>query len=778
MAQTTLFTEDFENAASVAERWKDGTYTLEKSDRGTVMRVMTQAGDNKLTYTLDAEKYKGRKIVITAQVKAENVSAKPKSYNGIKVLLYWQTADKKDWPQATIGTESFDWQRVQFIVNVPHETMKASLMLGLESVTGTVWFDDLSVRVEGKAPEKSFMITPKREDLSGSIVIEADKARGSVNPFIFGHNLEAADGKDIFSTKPSPKSDADGIWNIAERKPTPEIVQFSKDIGMKMMRYPGGCLVHNFDWKKAVGPYDERPNFAFGIDELVEYCRAVGAEPLMTVAVYVGTPEDKAELVEYCNAPATPEHPWAMKRAQWGHKEPYGIKYFEIGNEEDHGNHNVKPFQKFTAEKYADYFLRCVRSMKAIDPSIKMSVHAGTGTPPSDPWNAKVFSIVKDKADLIAIHTYLPPVDMFMRSPDIGAERLTEYREVIRKNAGKDIPMAITEYNGGNHELRFSYGAALFCADYVRYMLEPKNNIFMAEYWHFIGGFWGFVRKSASGWTTLPAYYTFRLWGEHFGSELLGLTVESPRYSPAIANAIDDPDIVLTDQTAETCAFRVTGKDSITMQIKNAKSDDYPLFASAALSPASTYVLTFKARTVGSSGDFILGVGIMDSRGWGATKSAKAIEGIESAGEWNAFSIEYNTLPDASGVVLTGRIRGKSDTGVSANVEIKDLRIARKREQPYRLLTASASRSADGKTLCLMVFNKSMVSDITTRISVKGAGISRGKMWQVNAESLDNKDPKKETTKEIVSGAPVEGIAGGAFTVVLPAHSMTAFNFR
>jgi hypothetical protein len=70
------------------------------------------------------------------------------------------------------------------------------------------------------------------------------------------------------------------------------------------------------------------------------------------------------------------------------------------------------------------------------------------------------------------------------------------------------------------------------------------------------------------------------------------------------------------------------------------------------------------------------------------------------------------------------------------------------------------------------------VSDITTSISVKGAGITRGKLWQVNADSLVNPDPKKETAKETISGAPVNGITDGAFTIVLPAHSMTAVNLR
>lgn len=778
MAQS-IFTEDFESAASVAARWKDGTYTLEKTDRGMSMRVDLAEGDaNKPAFMLDAASIKGKKVTVSAWVKAERVSAKPKAWNGIKVMLHWIAGAKKDWPQASIDVGTFDWRRVQCTVDVPAETTTAYLYLGLESVTGTAWFDDVTVTASGGAREKSYLIAPKREDLRGTITIDASVIRGKVNPLIFGHNLEAADGKDIFGPYSNPKGkDGDGVWDPVNRAPVSEVVQFSKDVGMKMLRYPGGCLVHNFDWKKTVGPVAERPEYAFGIDEYIEFCRAVGAEPLMNVAVYVGTPEDKAELVEYCNAPATPAHPWAMKRAAWGHKEPYGIQYFEIGNEEDHGNHDVKPFRKFTVEQYADYYLACVRTMKAVDPSIKMSVHMGTGTPPSDPWNAKVMSLVKEKADFVAVHTYIPPVDDYMRSTALAAERLAEYRDVIRKNAGKDIPLAVTEFNTGSHELRFSYGAAFFSADYVRHMLEPENNILMAHYWHFLQGFWGFIRRAGNGYSTMPAYHTFRLWGEHFGSELIGMRVDAPTYATKIANLVQTPELKLENVSSGAVDIRSTGAESFTVSLNSIKGDAYPEIAAMAISPASMYRISFKARVVGDVAPFVLGLGVMDRRGWNATKSAIGIEGIETRSEWYDFVGEYATLSDATEISLVARIRGKS-AGVNAKFEVKDLRIVRKQETPYALLSALASRSEDGKTLAVMLFNKSPVSDITVRIAVSGASISRGKLWQVNAESLVNPDPKKETAKEVKSGEMIEGIAGNAFTIVLPAHSMTAVNLR
>jgi alpha-N-arabinofuranosidase len=625
--------------------------------------------------------------------------------------------------------------------------------------------------------EESRLLAPVKENLSGSIVIDVSKIRAAVNPLIFGHNVEAGDSQFIFGDKPNDHRNGSGLWDFTNAKPAPEPVQFAKDIGMKMMRYPGGCLVHNYDWHKAVGPIETRPDFAFGIDEYVSWCRTVGAEPLFTVPVYVGTPSDKADLVEYCNATATPDHPWAMKRAAWGHPEPYHIRYWEVGNEEDHGNHDVKPFQKFTAKQYAELFLEYVKAMKKVDPSIQMSVLMGTGTPPSDPWNAAVMQIVKDKADFVVIHTYLPSSDKWMRSTDAAAEMLAEYRELIKKNSGKDIPMAITEFNVSSHPARFSYAGALFSADYVRWMLEPEHHILMANYWQYVYGYWGFVRPSAKGWLRMPAYFTFRLWGEHFGTQLLAQEIKAPKYQAKVQNQIDKIDFQIQAKNADDYSIQSTGDGSLTFQLKNIHKEYYLTFATADASPETLYTMSFEAKITGEPGPYILGIGLMDKRGWGATQSAIGLEGLEAANTWQTFSKDYQTLSDATGVAGVVRLRGKSEAGVNANVEVRNLKIVRKVIQPYDLLTASSSISADGKTVYLIVFNKSPINTIQTKIQLRGSATGEAKIWTVNAASLDATDEKAEVARETVSGAIVKK-ENDAFILSLPEHSMSALEFK
>ncbi|HEX2949300.1 MAG TPA: hypothetical protein VHV83_06990, partial [Armatimonadota bacterium] len=342
----------------------------------------------------------------------------------------------------------------------------------------------------------------------------------------------------------------------------PEVIQFSKDIGMKMMRYPGGCITHGFDWKEAVGPVKDRPNYSFGLDEFLLYCRTVGAEPLISVSDYTGTPQDAADLVEYLNAPADARHPWAQKRARWGHPQPYHVRFFEMGNESDHGNHArtgnapVAPKKIYTAQEYADWVLTCAKLMRAVDPTIQIGALMGTGTPVNDPWNYTVLSAVQGDVDFIVAHMYTIgcgvddalriPGDQLMQgcmaSVDQAEVTIHQYNQLIRQCTGRNIPLAITEYNAGFVQekpvpYRFTYGAALCNADLVRVLLQPQSNVLMANYWHFINGYWGMVQGPVHVatephlWKHMPAYYLYRLWGQHFGTQLVFADVKS---SPTI----------------------------------------------------------------------------------------------------------------------------------------------------------------------------------------------------------------------------------------------------
>ncbi|MGZ3299001.1 MAG: alpha-L-arabinofuranosidase C-terminal domain-containing protein, partial [Asticcacaulis sp.] len=107
-------------------------------------------------------------------------------------------------------------------------------------------------------------------------------------------------------------------------------------------RMPGGNFLSDWDWHGAIGPRDFRaPVFDhawdamqtndIGMDEWLTLARLVGTEPYLTVNAGLGDANSAAEEVEYINGAATTE--WGAKRAANGHPQPYGVKFWNIGNE-------------------------------------------------------------------------------------------------------------------------------------------------------------------------------------------------------------------------------------------------------------------------------------------------------------------------------------------------------------------------------------------------------------------------------------------------------------
>jgi len=310
-----------------------------------------------------------------------------------------------------------------------------------------------------------------------NIVVYANRVLGRVNPLIFGQNIDAGDNAYIFSRDTTDLNliqRGEGFWDPVNGTPVPDLVSRSKTVHMSMLRYPGGCLAHNFDWRKTVGPDAKKSGWLFGLDEYLTLCRDIGAIPLITVSDYAlpseQMPENAAALVEYLNSPADAAHPWAMKRQQWGHPAPYNVIWFELGNESIHGNHRVLPHRQYTAEQYAAYANATAAAMRRVDPRIKIGILTvpGPGNDVNCDWNNTVVHLAGASADFVIIHMYAPqqmgtstPANVRMQSmmvaPQHVEEHLAEYHQMIKKQLGHDLPLAITEFNGAVDQTDAAY---------------------------------------------------------------------------------------------------------------------------------------------------------------------------------------------------------------------------------------------------------------------------------------------------------------------------------
>ncbi len=148
-----IFHADFEGAETL-EGWSgSGAGVVDRDGGGRALvieRTDAQAATSVvLRHDLPAEAMAGRLITLQAAVKAEDVSERPRSWNGVKVMLVLDLAEGRRYPQLALDVGTYDWRTVTRTVRVPAGTVAATLVLGLEQVTGRAWFDDVTI-VQGR----------------------------------------------------------------------------------------------------------------------------------------------------------------------------------------------------------------------------------------------------------------------------------------------------------------------------------------------------------------------------------------------------------------------------------------------------------------------------------------------------------------------------------------------------------------------------------------------------------------------------------------------------
>ena len=186
-----------------------------------------------------------------------------------------------------------------------------------------------------------------------------------------------------------------------------------KQLGVPVIRYPGGNFISGYHWLDAVGPKKSRPTVLdrawnsletnqFGTNEFMDWCKLVGAEPLLGFNFGTEGPEMAAALVEYCNVDKGTK--WSELRRQHGYEKPHNIKYWCIGNEMD------GPWQigTMTAREYGRKAADAARQIRVIDPDVKL-IACGSSTPelPSYmQWDREVLEECYDEVDGISLHRY------------------------------------------------------------------------------------------------------------------------------------------------------------------------------------------------------------------------------------------------------------------------------------------------------------------------------------------------------------------------------------
>jgi alpha-L-arabinofuranosidase len=163
------------------------------------------------------------------------------------------------------------------------------------------------------------------------------------------------------------------------------------------LRFPGGNFLEGdtiqtrFDWKKSIGPLEDRPGHmgcwgyrvsdGLGLLEFLEWCEDLKMQPLL--AVYAGYSlqqqhvkpgkdlepfvQEALDEIEYCTGDTNTA--WGKRRAADGHPDPFVIHYVEIGNEDGFdksGTYDRRFTQIFQAIKAGYPQMKCIATARTV----------------------------------------------------------------------------------------------------------------------------------------------------------------------------------------------------------------------------------------------------------------------------------------------------------------------------------------------------------------------------------------------------------------------------
>ncbi len=189
------------------------------------------------------------------------------------------------------------------------------------------------------------------------VIVRAEDEIGAVRPEFHGHFAEHLGSCTYGGLWVGPNSKIPNINGYRKAA-----VDYLNELGIPVLRWPGGCFADDYHWRDGIGPVAQRPkrvnihwggyveDNSFGTHEFVGLCRLIGAEPYMAGNVGSGTPDELRNWIEYCNMPSGST--LAEERAKNGSPEPFKLKYWGIGNENWGCGGNMRP------EVYADHYRR------------------------------------------------------------------------------------------------------------------------------------------------------------------------------------------------------------------------------------------------------------------------------------------------------------------------------------------------------------------------------------------------------------------------------------
>ncbi|MDT0593752.1 hypothetical protein [Glaciecola petra] len=458
------------------------------------------------------------------------------------------------------------WKFYQDSYEVPiGNNVKLYLSVWVSGESGRAYFDNISARLDTNFSQP----TKVAEQPKAGINYDGSPWRPSENPQTLQASIDV-DGADIKHDIPSAlyggniewRWNATSLWQEDKQRVDPEITRLSKNMGLQLIRYPGGIYSDFYNWRDGIGPYNKRPKITheagkadasvpnFGTEEVIAMAEDIGAELIFTVNFTNGTPQDAVDWIKYVN------------------KDRLRVEYWEIGNEQyiNNGNH-VSKAVTVSPKDYAKRALTFAKAMRKADPRIKIGIIGGLNEGlykqmDYKNWNRIVYDEMQGHFDFVSIHNAYAPI---LTGDHAGKPLKTVYKAMMGRpiaiaNNLKRMDQELAEFYPNEADRPFiavtewgpifqffhagdyvdhpkTLGSAIFSASTLKTFIESKPTK-MAAFW-MLNDFsvLGWLSSANSRfppdpeWIPTPRAYAFELFTKHFGTQVIASTTESPKFN-------------------------------------------------------------------------------------------------------------------------------------------------------------------------------------------------------------------------------------------------------
>lgn len=313
----------------------------------------------------------------------------------------------------------------------------------------------------------------------------------------------------------------DAAWDFIQKDWNALVLDKVRELAPTMIRF-GGTMIDYYHWKEAVGPCRiPMINYCWGglyhnlvgTHEIIDFCRKVNAEPLMSVNMEsdgfqnwaypqpgvcrLGTAEEAAAWVSYCNDPNNP------LRHEHGIDEPYHIQYWQLGNET---SYKIRNQVGFDVNRCYEVTARFAEAMRKVDPNLKL-IGWGDRDHAKNNWMKKMNHL--ENIDLLAFHhhfgsglpdsplrgvAYREDIDLTWHHLMNAHKSLNDHICQLRDDLGNKR-LAMTEGHfalpGRNrNEVLSSWGAGVAYARCLNVIMRHSDVLDIATMADFFGNLW------------------------------------------------------------------------------------------------------------------------------------------------------------------------------------------------------------------------------------------------------------------------------------------------